>query len=337
MTRRERVRNALLFQDTDIVPYAVTFTRAAEEKLAAHYGDPGFHSRIGDHLSRFSHRKRAPWTTLEPGFERDEWGVIWNRTVDKDIGVASNRVVSERSVGGLDLPDPRAWGLDVAYREWIGANEEVFRIESVGFSLFERAWALRGMEQLLIDMVESPGFVEELFDAIVEVNMRHLEVALVQDIDCVLFGDDWGSQTGLIMGPGVWRELIKPRVAKMYARVREAGKFVAIQSCGDVRAILPDLVEVGLNLFNPFQPEVMTPEETKEAYRGKLAFYGGISVQNLLPHGTPDEVRRETKRLLETLGKGGGYIASPSHDVPSDVPAENMAAMIEAMMGQGEG
>lgn len=98
--------------------------------------------------------------------------------------------------------------------------------------------------------------------------------------------------------------------------------------------ILPDLVEIGLNVFNPFQPEVMDIFETKNRYYGQLSFYGGISVQHLLPHGTPDEVRRETRRLLKLLGKGGGYIASPSHSVPGDVPVDNLLALIETLQNQ---
>ena len=136
------------------------------------------------------------------------------------------------------------------------------------------------------------------------------------------------------MGPALWREFIKPRITRMYQRVRKAGKFVIIHSCGNVQELFPDLIEAGLNVFNPFQPEVMDIFETKRQYQGKLAFYGGISVQRLLPHGTPDEVRAETRRLLRELGKGGGYIASPSHAIPGDVPAENMAAMIEVLQGQ---
>lgn len=205
---------------------------------------------------------------------------------------------------------------------------------SIGFSLFERAWTLRGFEQLLVDMIESPEFVHSLLDRITEVNLAQIDFALKHDVDCVRFGDDWGSQNGLIMGPALWREFIKPRIAKMYKRVRDAGKYVMIHCCGDVKAILPDLVECGLNIFNPFQPEVMDIFETKKQYYGQLSFFGGISVQRLLPLGAPDEVRRETRRLLEVLGKGGGYIASPSHDIPADVPVENMVAMIEVLTEQ---
>jgi uroporphyrinogen decarboxylase len=190
------------------------------------------------------------------------------------------------------------------------------------------------MDRLLMDMVENPEFVDSLFEAITNYNLAQLDLSLAHDIDGVWFGDDWGSQNGLIMGPALWRRYIKPCLARMYGKVKRAGKYVAIHSCGDVRAILPDLVELGCDIFNPFQPETLDLSETKDVYHGKLAFWGGLSVQTLLPHGTPEEVRVTTRALLDTLGKGGGYIAAPSHAVPPDVPAENIDAMIEVLRSQ---
>jgi len=334
MTLRERVYQSLQFQQTDIVPYHIGFTTAAREALARHLGDPGFEGRIGNHLATLSHRKSSPWTQIKPGYVADQWGVIWNRTVDKDIGVIANRILPEPSLHGFQLPDPLPDRLAAAYPAFVEGNRDRFRMASIGFSLFERAWSLRGMDQLLVDMVESPAFVHDLLDRILEFNLVQVDLALSHDVDAVYFGDDWGSQGGLIMGPVLWREFIKPRVAQMYRRVRKAGKYVGIHSCGDVRAILPDLVEIGLNIFNPFQPETMDVFETKKRYYRQLSFWGGISVQHLLPHGAPDEVRRETGRLLSLLGQGGGYIASPSHDVPADVPPENLVALIEVLQQQ---
>jgi uroporphyrinogen decarboxylase len=120
----------------------------------------------------------------------------------------------------------------------------------------------------------------------------------------------------------------------MYGRVRDAGKFVMIHSCGKVQSVFEDLIECGLNSFNPFQPEVMDPYEMKRLYHGRLAFHGGISIQQLLPFGTPDQVRAEVKRLLREVGRGGGYIAAPSHALTGDIPAENIAAMIETLEQQ---
>ncbi|MDH7480388.1 MAG: uroporphyrinogen decarboxylase family protein [Armatimonadota bacterium] len=334
MTPRERVIRSIEFCETDIIPYHVTFTAGARRKLAEFYSDSEFEARLGNHLAMISHDGLWPREEVKPGYFKDRWGVIWNRTIDKDIGCVDNQVLSEPSLRGWQPPDPVYPLLAETYPTFIEANADKFRVASIGFSLFERAWTLRGFEQLLVDMIELPQFVHELLDKITEFNLAQIDFALKHDIDCVRFGDDWGSQNGLIMGPALWREFIKPRIAKMYKRVRDAGKYVMIHCCGDVKAILPDLIECGLNIFNPFQPEVMDIFETKKRYYGQLSFFGGISVQRLLPLGTPDEIRRETRRLLDVLGKGGGYIASPSHDIPVDVPAENMAAMIDVLRGQ---
>ena len=331
VTPRERVYQALKFEQTDIVPYHVEFTEVAHRNLAEYYGNPEFESAVGNHLAYIVVVPESIWEEVAPGHFRDEWGVIWNRTVDRDIGVVENCVLPEPNIDQLLLPDVAPLGSLDRYAAFVEANPDRFRIAAIGFSLFERAWTLRGMEQLLIDFVERPEFVHELLEAITEFTLTQVDSVLKHEIDAVRFGDDWGSQAGLIMGPTLWREFIKPYATRLYQRVREAGRFVFIHSCGDVDAILDDLVECGVQVFNPFQPEVMDVFETKNRYYGRLAFYGGISVQRLLPHGTPDEVRAEVRRLLDTLGRGGGYLASPSHAVPADVPPENMAAMIEVL------
>lgn len=334
MTPRERVINAITFKDTDIVPYHINFTLASHAKMVDYYGDKGFVTKIGQHLAILSHRKVVEWAEVRPGHFRDEWGVVWNRTVDKDIGVIEDLVLPERTLRGWSPPDPANPALIDSYPAFLAANHDKFRVASLGFSLFERAWSLRGMENVLMDMIDAPQFTHELLDQITDYQMAQIEIALDKDIDCVQLGDDWGSQNGLIMGPGLWREFIKPRIARMYGRIRQAGKHVMIHSCGDVKSLFPELIDCGLNIFNPFQPETMDVYETKREYYGRLSFYGGISVQRLLPYGTPDEVRAETKKLIDILGKGGGYIASPSHAITADVPAANIAAMIEVLKGQ---
>jgi uroporphyrinogen decarboxylase len=334
MTPRERVHQAVQFRSTGIVPHQVDFTILAKRRFAEFVGDPDFEEKIGNHLATISHRRAAKWVEVAPGHFADEWGVIWNRTMDKDIGVVEDRVLPGPSLGDYRFPEPMSPELIAAYPAFVERSRDRFRMVSVGMSLFERAWTLRGMDQILMDMLQSPGFVHELLDRILEYNLAQLDLALSYDIDAIHFGDDWGSQSGLIMGPALWRGFIKPRVARMYARVRQAGKRVSIHCCGDVKEILPDLVEIGLEIFNPFQPETMDIYETKRRYYGRLAFYGGISLQHLLPHGTPDEVRRETRKLLSILGDGGGYIASPSHAVTPDVPPQNLLALLEVFQNQ---
>ncbi len=334
MTHRERVINAMKFVQPDKAPYYVKFTVPAHEKMAAYYGDDDFESKLGNSAISLAHQRPDKWVEVKPGFWRDEFGVVWNRTVDKDIGVVTEVLLKDQTLRGYSLPDPHAPGLYDHYPDLIKENRDKFIASSIGFSLFERAWTLRGMENLLMDMIDNPGFVHELLDTICEYNLALVDGALAYDIDAVRFGDDWGSQMGLIMGEGLWREFIKPRIRRMYSKVHEAGKFVMIHCCGKVQSIFPDLIECGLNMFNPFQPEVMDPYEMKTLYHGRLAFHGGISIQKLLPFGTPPQVKREVKRLLDEIGAGGGYLAAPSHDLPGDIPAENIAAMIEVLQEQ---
>ena len=171
-------------------------------------------------------------------------------------------------------------------------------------------------------------------DKICEYNLRIVEIALEYDFDAIHFGDDWGQQHGLIMGPDHWRRFIKPRIARLYDRVKKAGKFVSQHSCGDCHEIFPDLVEIGLDCYQTFQPEIYDIVKMKELYGDKLTFWGGVSTQRCLPYATTEGVKEECHRIMETLRHGGGLIIAPTHALAFDVPAENILAMAEVFQNQ---
>jgi len=332
MTPRERVWKCIRHQQTDVVPYHIIYTIPTKEKLEKYYDSKDLDTIINNHIVKY--RLRVPDVEVRPGFWRDGFHLTWNRTVDQDIGIVEEYPLKERSLKGVHFPDPEDASIYQGLPGFVQSNTERFRMASVGFALFERAWSLRGMEDVLVDMVEAPEWVEELLDAITDYQLAVIARAVQFDIDGILFGDDWGQQTGLIFGPRLWRKFIKPRMGKMFAAVKQAGKAVLLHSCGKVQSLFPDLIELGLDVFNPFQPEVMDVYDVKREYGKALSFYGGVSIQQILPYGTPQQVKDEVRRLIDKLGKDGGYIIAPSHAMPGDIPLENILAMIEVVQNQ---
>ncbi len=335
MTNRVRVLAALAHRRPDKVPYDIRFTQPAHATMVEYYGDSDFESKLGNCFTWLRpHLPDARFVEVAPNVWADEFGVRWDRHVDKDIGVVCNRLVTPENVESFEFPDPSDPRRYESFDRAVAANSSTAVLVSLGFSLFERAWTLAGMENVLMAMVADKRFANTLLDRILEFNLAIIENACTRKVDIFRFGDDWGHQRGVLMGPELWREFIKPRFKEMCRLVKSKGKFVMLHCCGKVDELFGDLIECGLDIFNPFQPEVMNVFEVKRQYGGSLSFYGGISIQRTLPFGTVRQVRDEVRRLIEVVGENGGYIASPSHDIPRDAKPENIAAMIEVLQNQ---
>jgi uroporphyrinogen decarboxylase len=334
MTNRERVLTTLGHQQPDRVPYHIDFTQKALARFQAYAGADWLKS-LENCLTVFGMDPANTWRETAPDIWEDQFGVQWNRSVDKDIGVVCNTCVTLENVGTYRMPDPDDPSRYQALRDFLAAGKgDRFVVGDIGFSLFERAWTLAGMENVLMAMVADPDFIHTLLDRILAFNLRVIENACRLDIDAMRFGDDWGQQTGLIMGPELWRQFIYPRIRQMYQAVKARKKFVVIHSCGKVQEVFPDLIEAGLDVFNPFQPEVMDPVIMKKQFGRRLVFFGGISTQRLLPFGTVSQVKKEVRELLKVVGESGGYIAAPAHAIPGDAKPENVAAMLDVLQNQ---
>jgi uroporphyrinogen decarboxylase len=336
MTNKERVLAAINHRESDLVPWQIDCLSAAEKKLKDYFGHSDLNEVIGNHISMFepSYYSIFKSEELEANKFRDAFGAIWELRPNEDIGTVIDNPLKEPSLRGFKFPDPEKVMELGEIPAFINKNQNNFIIGAIGFSLYERAWILRGIEPILIDFMMNPVFVEELFDRIIEFNLVITKRLCQFPIDAFHFGDDWGQQHGLIMDPDLWRQLFKKRLKKLYDAVHSAGLPVSIHSCGDITEIIPDLIEIGVNMICPLQAKALDFNFLKKEYGRDLAFWGGVSTQKTLPYGSPEDVRKEIRERIKVLGKGGGYILAPSHELQGDIPLENMLAFIDEAQHQ---
>jgi len=306
MTRREYVKAAIEHREADRVPYAIDLCPEAWENLKETAGDTPQEDFVDNDVKSFS----PPWWTWheldedwrQPGTPTSPAKVIGRGNYDAFI----DSIKAERET-----------------------SDKYFLIRIYG-SHFEKAYFSRGIENFLADMAGDPEFTRGLLNTIIEKNMVMLDNFLaLPEIDGVLLGSDWGSQIDLLMSPAVWEDMIRPGEKREYDLIHSYGKDVWVHSCGCVEKIIPSLVEIGLDVLNPVQPEAMDIRKLKEQYGDRLAFWGGISTQQTLPYGTPDEVKAEARGVRDLLAKDGGYILSPAQSLMGDVPVENILALFE--------
>jgi len=333
MTHKQRVIRAIQGEELDRLPTQISFTPEMSRKVARHLGvsESELFQRLDNHLIMVS-----PDDTQRIDEEKliryDNWGIGW------DMGKLSEGfLIRERPLEKLTLkeyhpPDPHKENLFNSAKKVIEKyGKEYFILSNQGFCLFEKAHCLQGFEKTLIDLTLHRKFIEELLDIILEYQIAVAKKFVEIGVDGGYTGDDFGGQNGLLFSPKIWREVFKPRYKKLWDVFKEAGLPVFHHSCGDIREILPDMIEIGLDVLNPVQPQAMPIKELSNKYGKNLTFWGGISVQKTLPFGTREEVEREVYESIQVLGRYGKYIIGPSHDMTSDIPLENFDVMVSSI------
>jgi uroporphyrinogen decarboxylase len=331
LTHKERLRRAFRYEPVDRLPTQINYTARMGEKMAAHFGVtsdelPGY---LDNHLVRVD--LSYPEKLSKDGSSRFDWWGAGHDTSEEGYFIRLSPLANSKDLDAFAWPDPfQPDLLEGAKRTIEKYGQEYFIAPNLGFALFERAWSLRGLEQFLMDMALDSEFANELLERITEIQLALIRRYLELGVDGAYFGDDYGAQKGLIMSPASWRGLFKPRLRRMFAPFRERGLPVIMHSDGQIQKIIPDLVEIGLTALNPVQPEVLEHAWLRENFGGKLAFYGGISTQTVLPGGSPEQVRQAVRACREQLApQGSGLLLAPSHRMMTDIPMENVEAMIE--------
>jgi uroporphyrinogen-III decarboxylase len=231
-------------------------------------------------------------------------------------------------------PDPNRPALYKDTEELIqNFKDEYWIVGLTVCTIFETAWAMRGLTRLLMDFVINPGLAERILDIPYQYHLTAAKKLVAMGCDMIWTGDDVGQQHGMMISPETWRKFFKPRMANFFSSLTAINPNVKIayHSDGNIEPIIPDLIEIGLDILNPVQPACMDPAKLKKQYGDSLCFWGSIDEQHTLPFGTPGDVKTEIITRLKTIGKNGGLIIGPTHHVQLDTPLENFWSMHETI------
>ncbi|MBS3737008.1 MAG: uroporphyrinogen decarboxylase family protein [Candidatus Bipolaricaulota bacterium] len=272
-----------------------------------------------------------------PGGGIDDWGVKWKQG-EEESGAGlpiTHPIQNPAEIEDYPFPDPGDTGLMDPALEAISSVDrgKTLVFGDNGWGLFERAWILVGMDRFLMWMYREPEAVDMLLGKIAEVKVKITERLIDEvGVDGVRYGDDWGGESELMMGPDLWRKFIKPRQKLLYDACNEEVKLVMQHADGHIEEVIPDLIEMGLDLLNPLQPECNDVESVKREYGARLSFHGTVS-SRVLDKGTTSEVRSEVEIRVDKLSTGGGYVLAPAHAY--SYSEENIKAFRDAAVEYG--
>jgi uroporphyrinogen decarboxylase len=262
----------------------------------------------------------------------DDWGVRWIGTDSDEGSYPDGKPVLAIDEVETFIPPQTNWLAvtdDMRRQVAAKASEDTLLVGYNEMVLFERAQLLLGTTNFLSAVALQPEKLEILLDRIADYALRQTHALMDAGVAGVRFTDDWGTQTALFISPASWRRLIKPRLKRLYDAVKQRGGVVFQHSCGRIDAIVPDLIEIGLDVLDPCQPAANDILQWKHGYGDRLSFMGGLDTQGYLTFGTPEEVETKVTEVVTTMARGGGYIAAPSHTIT--IPEPNRQAMLRAI------
>ena len=356
MKHRDRVLTALSHETPDRCPMQVSFTPEFAARLSQEVdiGAGKLHNPHGGgntyelerHLDEdmlLTSVGWANWYYQEADSYIDEWDIGWC-SVAYDTPYGSGRytefdhhpLAEDGAIENYQPPDPTNPEL-YKEAEWVLQNfkDEYWIVGVTVTTIFECAWALRGYERMLTDFALNPDLAERILDLPYHYHLAAAKKLTQMGVDMIWIGDDVGAQHAMLISPKMWRRFLKPRMANFIAELKAINPQVkvAYHSDGCIYPIIPDLIEIGLDVLNPVQPASMDPVRLKREYGDRLCFWGSIDEQHTLPFGSAADVRAEVRSRIETLGKHGGLILGPTHHVQLDTPMENFWAMIDTITG----
>ena len=336
MKPRDMVYESLDHHQPPKTPYTLFFEDDVDLRLDEFYQSTSWRSKLTPYIKTVQACDTDPRTPVDTVRIMDGFGGIWR--IDRRPWHLEKPALDQPSFDGYSFPSPEHFfrpNLKEQAFQTIAENDgESFIVGNLGWGLFERTWIMRGFENSLMDVSLHPDFFEESLERLMNLYLKLVDYTCELPIDGVLFGDDWGHQQGIILGPKRWRQLLKPRWAKIYERVHQHGKIVMHHSCGSVAEVIPDIIEIGMDVLESVQPEAagMNPFELKKKWGNDISFWGCLGSQSIIPFGTPDQIKTEIRKLRAEVGRNGGYIMAPAKPLQLETSTANAVAIFEAFL-----
>ena len=337
MTAREIIQKRLNHEGTDITPFTVSFESKLYERLSEHFGDEHWErKKLRNFTCSYLNVDTQQLRKVDDIYSRDAFGALWR--MDLKPWHLEKPPMDTPSFEGYSFPksevftDPIFKDKPEAIKKY-NADTEHYRIINMGWGIFENSWRLRGFENMLTDTIDEEDFYMEMCEKITNLYLDMLKACEDVPADAYLFGDDWGDQRGIIIGPERWRKFIKPCWAKIYAEVHRQGKKSIQHSCGSIVQIYDDLIEIGMDCHESVQPEAqgMAPELIKSGWGKRLSFWGCLGSQSVLANGSPAEIRNEIIRLHELFKQDGGYVLAPAKPLFDDMDLNSAVSFVETL------
>ena len=341
MNSKQRVYASIRRQSLDRIPYYIWFHPDILDRFGETYATSGFatEAAIGNDVLQ-------TWVSINGSMARpaaegesfvDDFGITWlrqgyyNMVTRHPLASADRDGIRTHAFPDAARPE-RYSDIDLLVSRY---GHDHFIGADVSGSIFEPAYHLRGMERVLVELTMQTAEAEALLDRTMHFTIDVALECLKRGVDWIWLGDDVGTQGGMMMSPTTWRAVLKPRLRDIIDRIRDAAPemLIAYHSCGSIRPIIGDLVEIGVDVLNPLQPKArdMDNAAIKREFGAELSFMCGLDTQEFLQSASPSQVREETLRILEVMGQGGGFIFAGSHTIQPDVPMENIETMLATL------
>ncbi|MDO8685303.1 MAG: uroporphyrinogen decarboxylase family protein [Clostridiales bacterium] len=350
MTSKERVLTALSHKNTDRIPMDIGSVNEPVKKNLKEYLKLQSINDVNAFLESYSDFRGANpeyigpkdrCCTIEGGKSIDIWKVVREPVsygegcYDEICRYPLSGMNDAAELDQYEWPSAEWW--DATHiKEYIkGINKtNEYAIVTANGNIFERSWYMRGFEQMLVDLIDNQELAWEIMKRVTDYFIGHLRNILEHAnglVDIVVTADDLGGQENLIMSLDLWEKMLKPHHVRLNKVLHEYGVKIMYHSCGAIMSIVPELIDMGIDILQPLQFDAKGMDSTrlKNEYGEKLCFYGGLSVQKTLPLGSVSDVRNEVLDHIRVLGKNGGYILAPSHAIQAGTPPENVIAFLD--------